>query len=154
MRPAQRPSQFPCDVTHPCSDLAGEYAAALAAASLTNRIGNPSYADYLLSQSKEIFLFADQYRGKYSDWVEAAQSKYNSTDYTDELMWAATWLYFASGEQQYLEYVIGPNSYIFETNQWGPDTKWFDWDNKSPGVQVRARRKKHGAKTSHMGKTG
>ncbi|CAI5465268.1 unnamed protein product [Closterium sp. Yama58-4] len=136
MKPAQRPTMFPCDVTHPCSDLAGEYAAALAAASLTFRVGNPAYADQLLQSAEEIFEYADQYRGKYSDWVEAAQAEYNSTGYGDELMWGATWLYFASGDTKYLDYVIGPNSYIFETNQWGPGTKTFDWDNKSPGVQV------------------
>ncbi|CAI5969471.1 unnamed protein product [Closterium sp. NIES-65] len=136
MKPAQRPTMFPCDVTHPCSDLAGEYAAALAAASLTFRVGNPAYADQLLQSAEEIFEYADQYRGKYSDWVEAAQTEYNSTGYGDELMWGATWLYFASGDTKYLDYVIGPNSYIFETNQWGPGTKTFDWDNKAPGVQV------------------
>ncbi|CAI5466734.1 unnamed protein product [Closterium sp. Yama58-4] len=136
MKPAQRPTMFPCDIAHPCSDLAGEYSAALAAASLTFRVGNPSYADVLLQNAEEIFEYADQYRGKYSDWVEAAQTEYNSTGYGDELMWGATWLYFASGDSKYLDYVVGPNSYIFETNQWGPGTKTFDWDNKSPGVQV------------------
>eukprot|EP00475_Leptophrys_vorax_P030147 TRINITY_DN44971_c0_g1_i2.p1 TRINITY_DN44971_c0_g1~~TRINITY_DN44971_c0_g1_i2.p1 ORF type:complete len:693 (+),score=-2.16 TRINITY_DN44971_c0_g1_i2:243-2081(+) len=135
-RPAQRPAAFPCDVTHPCSDLAGEYAAALAAASLTFRVGNPSYADVLLKNAEEIFEYADQYRGKYSDWVTGAQMEYNSTGYGDELMWGATWLYFASGDSKYLDYVIGPNSYIFEVNQWTDGTKVFDWDNKAPGVQV------------------
>lgn len=136
MKPQQRPTLYPCDVNHPCSDLAGEFAAAFAASSLVYRIGNPAFADVLLENAKESFKFADTFRGRYSDWGNA-HGEYNSTSYGDELMWAATWLYFASADETYLQYVVGPNAYIFQTNAWTDDTKFFSWDQKSPGVQVR-----------------
>lgn len=136
MKAAQRPTAYPCDVNHPCSDLAGEYAAAFASASLAFRVGNPQYADFLLQNAKEVFKFADTYRGKYSDWVTGAQQDFNSTGYGDELMWGAAWLYFASGDNYYLDYLIGPNSYLFGTNVWTDETKVFSWDLKSPGVQI------------------
>lgn len=138
-KPQQRPTLYPCDINHPCSDLAGEFAAAFAASSLVYRIGNPAFADVLLQNAIESFKFADTYRGKYSDYPEGrpnVHGEYNSTDYGDELMWAATWLYFASADEYYLEYLTGENAYLFGTNEWNDLTKFFSWDQKSAGVQV------------------
>ena len=54
------------------SDLAGETAAALAAASIVFRNVEPTYSKKLLTHAKQLFDFADNYRGKYSDWVTVA----------------------------------------------------------------------------------
>lgn len=44
-------------------------------------------------------------------------------------MWAASWLYKASGDNTYLNYV--------STNQgWSQAVSEFSWDNKFPGVQT------------------
>ena len=54
------------------SDLAGETAAALAAASIVFRNVDPSYSDNLLTHAKQLFDFANNYRGRYSDWMTDA----------------------------------------------------------------------------------
>ena len=70
-----RPS-YKLDAQNPGSDLAGETAAALAAASIAFEDSDPDYAAQLLSHAKEIFTFADTYRGKYSDSVPGVSSFY------------------------------------------------------------------------------
>lgn len=58
-----------CKVTpsNPGSDVAGETAAALAAAFLVFRRSDPEYSNKLLATVKAAFTFADRYKGKYSD---------------------------------------------------------------------------------------
>ena len=52
--------------------MAGESAAALAAAAVLLRGTDSSYADKLVSHAVKLFQFADQYRGKYSDSIPEA----------------------------------------------------------------------------------
>ena len=68
-----RPS-FKIDRQNPGSDLAGESAATLAASSIIFREGDPDYSDLLLDNATQLFDFADQYRGKYSDAISNASS--------------------------------------------------------------------------------
>ena len=70
-----RPS-FKIDAQNPGSDLAGETAAALAAASIAFSSADSAYSAELLKHAKELFNFADKYRGKYSDSVPGASSFY------------------------------------------------------------------------------
>ena len=57
---------YSIDASSPGSDLAGETAAALAAASIVFRsAGDAAYADEALSHARELFDFADNYRGRY-----------------------------------------------------------------------------------------
>jgi hypothetical protein len=70
-----RPS-FKIDAQNPGSDLAGETSAALAAASIAFKTADPSYSAELLKHAEELFSFADNYRGKYSDSVTGASSFY------------------------------------------------------------------------------
>nr|CAB3454033.1 unnamed protein product [Digitaria exilis] len=51
----------------PGSEIAGETAAALAAASMVFREADPVYAETLLEHAREAFEFADTYKGAYSD---------------------------------------------------------------------------------------
>jgi endoglucanase len=60
---------YKIDQNNPGSDLAGETAAALAAASMALSASDPSYASTLLDNAKQLFQFADQYRGAYSDSI-------------------------------------------------------------------------------------
>ena len=56
----------------PGSDLAGETAAALAAASMVYKdMGENSMADECISHARDLFEFADTYRGKYTDTIPA-----------------------------------------------------------------------------------
>jgi hypothetical protein len=58
------------------SDLAGETAAALAAASIVFKNSDPSYSNNLLTHAKQLFDFANNYRGKYSDSITDARNFY------------------------------------------------------------------------------
>ena len=66
-----RPS-FRINSDAPGSDLAGETAAALAAASIYyENIGEADKASDCLQHARELFEFADNFRGKYTDHIPA-----------------------------------------------------------------------------------
>jgi hypothetical protein len=58
------------------SDLAGETAAALAAASIVFKDTDPNYANTLLTHAKQLFAFANNYGSKYSHSITDAQIFY------------------------------------------------------------------------------
>ncbi|XWS68489.1 hypothetical protein CRYUN_Cryun04dG0095000 [Craigia yunnanensis] len=124
---------FKLDQDHPGSDLAGETAAALAAAAIAFKPYNSSYSDLLLVHAKQLFSFADRFRGLYDDSIQCAKQFYTSSGYSDELLWAATWLFRATGEEHYLKYVADNAVYMGGT---GWAVKEFSWDNKYAGVQI------------------
>ncbi|XP_057502607.1 endoglucanase 10-like [Actinidia eriantha] len=121
------------NASSPGTDVAAETAAALASASLVFKSANSTYSSLLLKHAKELFTFADKHRGSYSESIPEVQNYYNSTGYGDELLWAASWLYHATGDQSYFDYVTGQNGRDFAN--WGSPT-WFSWDNKLAGTQV------------------
>ncbi|VVB11943.1 unnamed protein product [Arabis nemorensis] len=110
----------------PGSEAAGEAAAALASAALVFKSVNSNYSSKLLHHAKSLFEFADKYRGSY----QASGPFYCSySGYQDELLWAAVWLYKATGEKKYISYVI--------SNQgWSQTVNEFSWDNKFAGAQA------------------
>ncbi|MBW5449425.1 glycoside hydrolase [Cohnella sp. CFH 77786] len=133
-----RPS-YKITATCPGSDVAGETAAALAAASIVFKETNPAYSATLLTHAEQLYTFADTYRGKYSDCVTDAQSFYNSwSGYWDELSWGAAWLYLATNNATYLTKAIAAS------NNWGKEGqtanwgyKWTQsWDDKHYGAQL------------------
>ncbi|TOF71996.1 hypothetical protein CGJ15_27700, partial [Vibrio parahaemolyticus] len=67
----ERPS-FKIDQSHPGSDLAGETAAALAAASIVFKDVDSSYSSEMLAVAKELYDFADNYREIYSNSITDA----------------------------------------------------------------------------------
>ncbi|KAA8528734.1 hypothetical protein F0562_036089 [Nyssa sinensis] len=121
------------NTSSPGTEVAAETAAAMASASLVFKSINSTYSSLLLKHAKQLFTFADKYRGSYSESIPEVQTYYNSTGYGDELLWAASWLYYATGDQSYFNYVTGPNGKAFA--KWGSPT-WFSWDNKLAGTQV------------------
>ena len=60
----------------PGSDLAGETAAALAATSILFQDSDSGYASTCLEHAKQLFDFADGYRGKYQDSIWDAGNFY------------------------------------------------------------------------------
>ncbi|BAF16834.1 endoglucanase 15 precursor [Oryza sativa Japonica Group] len=127
---------FRVDPQHPGSDLAAETAAAMAAASIVFRGTYPGYANLLLVHSKQLFEFADKYRGKYDASITVARNYYGSfSGYGDELLWAAAWLFEATEDRSYLEYLAGNGEALGGT---GWSINQFGWDVKYPGVQVLA----------------
>jgi endoglucanase len=133
-RPAYRVT-----TTCPGSDLAGETAAAMAAASMAFRPTDPTYANTLLSHARQLYTFADTYRGEYSDCITDANAYYQSwSGYNDELVWGAIWLYRATSEQAFLDkaqsYYANLSNQQQTTNK---SYKWtIAWDDKSYGCYV------------------
>jgi endoglucanase len=123
----------------PGSDLAGETAAALAAASIAFRPTDTAYANTLLTHARQLYSFADTYRGKYSDCITDAAGYYNSwSGYNDELVWGAIWLYRATNEQAFLD--KAQSYYANLSNQQQTSIKSYKWtiawDDKSYGAYV------------------
>ncbi|KAL6603481.1 hypothetical protein ACP70R_043842 [Stipagrostis hirtigluma subsp. patula] len=117
----------------PGSDVAGETAAAMAAASLVYKPINATYASSLLDHAERLFAFADKHRGAYTRTFPELGEFYNSTTYQDELLWAASWLYHATGNRSYLSYATGKNGEEFADLG---NPRYFSWDDKRAGTQV------------------
>ncbi|CAN6246179.1 unnamed protein product [Urochloa humidicola] len=129
---------YKVDREHPGSDVAGETAAAMAAASIVFRDSNPHYVHLLLHHAQQLFEFADKYRGKYDSSIAEVKSYYASVSgYKDELLWAALWLHRATGRADYLDYVVD-NADSFGGTGWAINE--FSWDVKYAGVQILATR--------------
>lgn len=121
------------NTSFPGTEVAAETAAAMASASLVFKKSDSKYSSTLLEHAKQLFSFADKHRGSYSESIPEVQTYYNSTGYGDELLWAASWLFHATRDKSYLQYVTGQNGESFAN--WGSPT-WFSWDNKLAGTQV------------------
>ncbi|CAM9001005.1 unnamed protein product [Rhodiola kirilowii] len=119
-------------------DLAGEMAAALAAASIVFR-DDATYSKKLVQGAKTVFDFArdNGKRARYSAGIIDIATYYNSSGYYDEYMWGAAWLYYATGNRTYLS---------LATNEGLPkNAKAFSgrvdffvpsWDNKLPAAML------------------
>ncbi|KAG1327067.1 endoglucanase 11 [Cocos nucifera] len=127
---------YKVDTENPGSDLAGETAAAMAAASIVFKKSDPHYSHLLLHHAQQLFEFGDKYRGEYDRSVRVVKSYYPSVSgYGDELLWAALWLHRTTGRDEYLEYVA-ENAHSFGGTGWA--IAEFSWDVKYAGVQILA----------------
>ncbi|XP_051133619.1 endoglucanase 11-like [Andrographis paniculata] len=127
---------YKLDKDNPGSDVAGETAAAMAAASLVFKKKNPHYSTLLLEHAQQLFEFADKYRGRYDDSIEVAKGYYTSiSGYKDELLWAALWLHKATENRSYLNYAV-KNGESFGGTTWAVTE--FSWDIKYAGLQLIA----------------
>jgi chitodextrinase len=136
--PMARPA-YKITASCPGSDLAAETAAALAAASMVFRPTDPTYAETLLAHARQLYTFADTYRGKYSDCITDAAAFYKSwSGYEDELVWGAIWLHRATGEQGFLDKARSGYANLANENQTSVKKyKWtLGWDDKSYGCYV------------------
>ncbi|KAJ3675318.1 hypothetical protein LUZ60_004360 [Juncus effusus] len=121
---------FSVSSTNPGSDVAGETAAALAAAAMVFASQNRTYARQLLKVAKSVLDFAVKYQGKYSDSLggEVCPFYCSYSGYKDELFWGAAWLYKATKDVNYLNSI---NPSINNEN-----TDIFSWDDKYAGARV------------------
>lgn len=84
----------------------------------------------------KLFEFGDKFRGNYDGSVGTVKNYYASVSgYKDELLWAALWLYEATDNKQYLEYVVN-KAHGFGGIGWAISE--FSWDVKYAGVQIMA----------------
>eukprot|EP00253_Pinus_taeda_P019695 PITA_19695 len=125
---------YSIDVQNPGSEVSGETAAAMAAASIVFQTSDLAYSQRLLHTATQLFAFADRYRGAYSDSLRSAVCPFycDYSGYQDELLWAAAWLHKASTSDFYLLYIqnngqaFGADNGIYE----------FGWDDKHAGINV------------------
>ncbi|XP_021772260.1 endoglucanase 12-like [Chenopodium quinoa] len=133
-RPEDMDYPRPVQTAYAGPELAGEMAAALAAASIVFK-DTPAYSKKLVKGAEVLFAFArdPQKRRPYSrgnPWIEPY---YNSTGYFDEYLWSTTWLYFATGKLSYLSLATNPvlNRNAMST-KWSKKAGVLSWDNKVP----------------------
>jgi Glycosyl hydrolase family 9/Ca-dependent carbohydrate-binding module xylan-binding len=99
----ERKSYFVSEGT-PATEVAAEKAAAFTSFALLLQMdGDYDSSDALLTAAKNIYDYAYEYQGKYSDSVPEASPYYTSVSgFKDELAWGAAWLYKATGDPAYL----------------------------------------------------
>jgi endoglucanase len=124
------------------SDLAGEMAATMAAASIVFR-DQISYSKRCKVAAQALLAFAQDpgKRGRYTSQISDPDSVtfYNSSGYWDEYIWANAWTYFATGNISYLARAT-TSGLARNANAGGVNTKFYGvltWDNKLLGAQVR-----------------
>ncbi|PIA34507.1 hypothetical protein AQUCO_03700053v1 [Aquilegia coerulea] len=122
-------TSFKIDEKNPGSDLAGEIAAAFAASSIAFKKSDPTYSSLLLTHAQQLFEFAKNHRGHYSDSIPDAKAFYPSTDEQDELLWAALWLLRATSNTSYY------GGYVEAYSGTGWIRSMFSWEDKYVGVQ-------------------
>jgi len=131
---------FKVTADKPGSEVAGETAAFLAAASILFKDEDSSYSAKLLKHAKEIYDFADTYRGDYTVPVPGVISFYNTySGYMDELAWGAAWLLRATGDNSYLDKynVIANKKYeSYDPKKFSGATGPISWDDKRPGCYI------------------
>ncbi|XP_012829638.1 PREDICTED: endoglucanase 25-like isoform X1 [Erythranthe guttata] len=124
-----------CDDT--AADLAGEIVAGLSAASLIFS-DEEDYCHKLVESAEKLFDLATRrdpsrklrtYTEKDDDCGNRAREFYNSSSYMDELVWGATWLFFATGEVSYLKYATD-NFDAAEEEELSSEKGVFYWNNK------------------------
>ena len=97
------------------------------------RTADPAYSATLLTRARQLYDFANENRGKYSDSIPGASAFYNSwSGFGDELAWAAAWLLRATGEARFQTQV---EKHFQDFGLSYPPGE-LSWDNKASGVQV------------------
>ncbi|CAG8735225.1 15667_t:CDS:2, partial [Racocetra persica] len=132
--PTSRPSLKVSSSAHG-TDVSGETAAAMAASSLLfrNQFNDSEYANTLLTYAKSLYSFAEQTPFTlYQNSVPQVKSAYASSNYSDELVWGALWLYKATNDTSYLDKAVN----YFNINSMSGSKKVFNWDEKSGGCYV------------------
>lgn len=135
MRPEDVDYIRPVTSCHACSDLAAEMAASLAAASIVFK-DQKAYSKKLVHGAKTLFKFSRNERGRYSFPGTDAELFYNSTSYWDEFIWGAAWLYYATGNNSYLQLATTSGLAKHAAFSKGPIHGVLSWDNKLLGAQV------------------
>ncbi len=130
---------YKIDAQNPGSDLAAETAAAMAAVSILLKDDDPAYSATLLRHAEELYSFADNFRGEYSNSITDAAGFYRSfSSYKDEIVWGAAWLYRATNDPAYLTKAETEYDNLNNEGQSGDKAYKFtmSWDDKGYGSYV------------------
>jgi hypothetical protein len=128
------------------ADLLGSVAAALASASMVYRDVDGFFADTLRDKAIEMYQWGTESEGLYNRVYPGPASAYPSTDWIDDMTWAAAWLFRATGNTYYLSDAINywnrgsPNPYSCWDSKWGPAAAMLvslaDTGTDVPGVDT------------------
>ncbi len=123
----------PCyyvDESNPGSAVAGEAAAALAAASIIFEEYDPEYSALCLEHAESLYAFADSTRSDAG--YTAANGFYDSwSGFYDELSWAGAWLYLATDDDAYLDNAESCYTQASQDSDWA-----MCWDDVHIGAAV------------------
>ncbi|CAN1234887.1 Endoglucanase 25 [Linum perenne] len=128
---------FACDGS--AADLAGEVVAALSAASMVFQ-EEKDYSHELVTAAVSLYGSAtkNNAQNSYTNIKSCggdASRVYNSSGFQDELVWAGTWLFFATGNTTYLEYAA--LNFSAAVKQQAPEEQGvFYWNNKVTATGV------------------
>ncbi|KAD3641830.1 hypothetical protein E3N88_31054 [Mikania micrantha] len=133
-RPEDMDYKRPTQMITSGPDLAGEMAAAFAAASIVFN-DDAAYSKKLVEGAATVWKFArdNGKRGTYSKGNLFIEPYYNSTGYYDEYMWGSAWMYYATGNVSYLWLATNeglPRHARAFTDT--PSQRVPSWDNKAP----------------------
>lgn len=112
-------------------------AAALAEGYIIFKDSDPEKAEEYLTHAKSLFELADSTRS--NDDQGTQKSFYPTTTWVDDLMYAANWMYMATGEQSYLD--LCESDYIpnFPKESQSSENKYtwgFCWDDTTQGAAL------------------
>ncbi|MCR5730357.1 MAG: glycoside hydrolase family 9 protein [Ruminococcus sp.] len=125
--------------TMTCSTVTGYMAAALAEGSILLKDEDPTLAASYLKQAKSLFERADKVRsddgqGTQKEFYNIQQHGNDVENYVDELMYAANWLYRATGDKSYLTKCETDYIPHFPLENQSTDKKYtwgFCWDDST-----------------------
>ncbi|KAG1339079.1 Endoglucanase 13 [Cocos nucifera] len=116
----------------PGSDVSGETAAALAAASIAFRDSDATYAATLLDHAKQLFDFARKYPGLYQNSVPVAGQFYSSSGYEfileGKVSNNGTWSQYKSNADQFICNVVQKGNNNVKMSPGGM-LWWQPWNN-------------------------
>ncbi|KAH7537878.1 hypothetical protein FEM48_Zijuj03G0139800 [Ziziphus jujuba var. spinosa] len=131
---------------HPGSEVSAEIAASVAASSIAISNSEPDYSALLLNRAIQVFEFADTYQGSYNESIGYASCPFycDYSGYMDDLIWAASWLYKATKEanywnyvKEYIHYLEFPISVLKQEERFvGGSIMEFGWDTNHAGINV------------------
>jgi len=128
---------FRLSPSKPGSEVAGEFAATLAASAMVfekygSALGgamNSAYISKIKKAAVEILAFGEQYKGNYAKSVPLVEDFYNSfSGYEDELAWGCAWLAKATGGPAYKARAFQYYKQSLPSPGWG-----INWDSKAYG---------------------
>lgn len=140
---------YKVDPSTPGSDVSAGAAAGLALTSILFKDIDPEYSELCLKHARELFSFADTYRG-----ISPSVAFYGSSSYLDDLAWAAVWLYIATDEQSYLQkaesFLLDPNfsiggnhTHCWDDVRYGATLKMAQLTGKSVFIEAVERNLDH-----------
>ncbi|XP_077990543.1 endoglucanase G-like [Glandiceps talaboti] len=130
MRPEDMTYQIPVlgsTTATPCPHIAAESAAAMVTCYMVFKDTDSDFAASCMDKAKAYYKYATKYSSNCAD-----EGSYQSTDFGDELTWAAAWLYRATNDEEKLE----DAEKFYEMYISGKNSQAFGWNNKKPGVYV------------------